>query len=43
MLTAGVLVDGVHESVVAGVPQGGVATAPTQLRTSSSTARFGVV
>jgi RNA-directed DNA polymerase len=26
MLTAGVLVDGVYESVIAGVPQGGVAS-----------------
>ena len=30
MLTAGVLRDGVFESAIAGVPQGGVATAPTQ-------------
>jgi len=33
MLTAGALVDGVFESVVAGTPQGGMATAPNQLAT----------
>jgi Reverse transcriptase (RNA-dependent DNA polymerase) len=34
MLTAGALVDGVFESAIAGTPQGGVATAPTQWVTS---------
>jgi group II intron reverse transcriptase/maturase len=41
MLTAGALVDGVFESAIAGTPQGGVATAPTQSRTSSLSGRFG--
>jgi retron-type reverse transcriptase len=41
MLTAGALVDGVFESAVAGTPQGGEATAPTQSRTSSLSVRFG--
>jgi RNA-directed DNA polymerase len=43
MLTAGALVDGVFESAVAGTPQGGVATAPTQWVTSSLSGRFGAL
>lgn len=39
MLTAGVLRDGVYESTVAGTPQGGVVTPPTQWATSASMSR----
>jgi RNA-directed DNA polymerase len=35
-LQAGVMVEGVHERTVAGTPQGGVITPPTQWATSSS-------
>jgi len=34
-LQAGVMVDGVRERTVAGTPQGGVRTPPTQLATSA--------
>jgi len=40
MLRAGVMQDGVVTREVTGTPQGGVMTAPTQSRTSSSSGRF---
>jgi RNA-directed DNA polymerase len=40
MLRAGVMDDGAVSREVTGTPQGGVMTAPTQLRTSSSSGRF---
>lgn len=42
-LQAGVMDDGRYTETVTGTPQGGVMTAPTQSRTSSSSARFRVL
>ena len=41
MLAAGYLEDWAWNATLSGVPQGGVLTAPTQVRTSSSSGRFG--
>jgi retron-type reverse transcriptase len=43
MLSAGYLEDWVWNATLSGSPQGGVVTAPTQSRTSSSIVRFAVV
>jgi hypothetical protein len=40
MLRAGYLEDWVWGATLSGAPQGGVLTAPTQVRTSSSSGRF---